>query len=245
MTDYLPLLAPVLVLGLFMLGLFVLVGYLTVGGGASSRMQSRREEVSPRFLRETVPRLLPWEPSRALADLSSLCRGRAEMSALGGGMHHSRGTMQSRSHPGDAWLAYTVNAQRGYGVAVLRTSASELSVEVKGGVERFAVVTVDGQPLGTVRTDSSEILDPSGRPLGRVARGELITTYGMTNYRDVELNGRRVAEINGNLLHPGQRLGSPPPAFRIQAPDLSPDEERWLLALLALELYTDRNRLNI
>lgn len=61
----------------------------------------------------------------------------------------------------------------------------------------------------------------------------------------MSLADQSLAQINSNVLHPGQRLGPLPPAFIRQAPDPSSDEVRWLLALLALELYQDRNRLSI
>ena len=73
------LLAPLAVLWVVFMAVFALAVYLLLGG-AGKRMHRVREEISPRFLRDTVPNLLPWRPQHALADLSSLCRGRAEMS---------------------------------------------------------------------------------------------------------------------------------------------------------------------
>ncbi len=238
------LLAPLAVLWVVFMAVVALAIYLMLGG-AGKRMRRVREEISPRFLRGTVSSLLPWSPQHGLADLSSLCRGQAEMSALGGTTYHARGTMQSQSQSAMAWLAYTVNIRRRQGTVILHTSANELVAEVDTERDRTATVRVDGRPFGTVRMRTGEMADLLGRPVGRLSRGKAVTIYGMTNYRDVELNGRRVAEINGNLLHLGQRLGPSPPAFRLHDADLSCEEVWWLLALLALELYFDRNRLLI
>lgn len=242
MTSLLRMLGCLLALGVFGVVVYLLLGW------AHQRMQRLHDQVSPRFLRETVPLLLPWEPSVGLGDLSSLCRGRAEMSGWRR-MYHARGTMQSCADRNQAWLAYTVNQRGRQGEVHLCTSKEQFLLEIRSDsstwADRYASVTVNGGWLGRISLASREMQDALGRSLGRVTGGSLVTTYGTTNYRDVSLAGQSLAQINSNLLHPGQRLGPLPPAFLLEVPDVSPEEARWLLALLALELYQDRNRLNI
>jgi len=213
-------------------------------GGAGRLMDRLRDETGPRFLRETVPTLLPWEPSRALRDMSSLVRRQRSSSGLGGGRAHARGTVQSLSNRRDAWLAYTVNTHRRLGTVTLHTSANTLLIEIardeslpRGG--RRASITVDGKPLGSVNLETSELFDAQRRPLGQLAAGRTLIMQGMTDYRTVEMGGRALAEINDEPLGPLDRPGPMPPAFRIHAPQLSADEQWWLVALLGLALYSD------
>ena len=232
-----------LLLGVFVAGLLVVTAYLVLGG-ATRRMQDRRDRASPDHLRQATGLLLPWDPRQALHDLSSLYRGTSEYTALGGGMYHSRGTIQSRIDTRHAWLAYAVNSQQGSGRVEVRTSDHALVIEVVGRAARIAAVAVDGRPMGSVHIGaSSEILDSSGERLGLVSGGSPAATHRAVNYKDVELNGRLVAQFNTNLLRPLQRPGRPPAAFVVHVAELSDSEGWWLLALLALELYHDRNRL--
>lgn len=70
--------------------MFLFAAYLLLGG-AGKIMDRLRAEAGPRFLEETVPTLLLWDPARAFPDLSSLCRRTTHSSGLGSGRSHSRG----------------------------------------------------------------------------------------------------------------------------------------------------------
>lgn len=93
----------------------------------------RRDETSRSFLQNKIPSLLPWEPSKALCDLSSLCVRIAESSAISP-WSHCRGTARSLRSWHDSWLAFTVNTQKREGSIVLHTSANEIIVTVRRGV---------------------------------------------------------------------------------------------------------------
>lgn len=61
----------------------------------------------------------------------------------------------------------------------------------------------------------------------------------------VELYGRTVAEVSDSLVRSGGLLASRAagrPLVRNLPPDLTQEEENWLMALVALELYYDAVR---
>jgi hypothetical protein len=231
-----------LLLIVVVLALVVFTAYL-VFGGADRMMDRMRDEVGPRFLQEAIPNLLPWEPERALPDMSSLCKRRGQSSGLGGGRSYARGTVQSLDDRGSAWLAFTVDTQRREGVVKMHTSANAMEVHIRRDqahwVGRQALITVDGRPLGSMGLEDSELYDVDGRPLGRVSGGAKLIMQGMTDYRTLEIDGEPVADINHEPLSPLERLGPMPAAFIIYKRDLSEDERWWLVALFAIALYSD------
>lgn len=232
-----PLLLIVVVLALVAFAVYL------VFGGADRMMDRMRDQVGPQFLEDTIPSLLPWEPQRALSDISSLCRRRGQSSALGGGRSYARGTVQSLEDRGSAWLAFTVDTQRREGVVKMHTSANAMEVHIRRDPSRWvgrqALITVDGRPLGSVGLEDSEPYDVDGRRLGRISGGTKLIMQGMTDYRTLEMDGEAVADINHEPLSPLERLGPMPAAFIIYKKDLSEDEEWWLVALFAIAVYSD------
>lgn len=206
-------------------------------------MDGLRDDRSPSFLQKTTPTLLLWDPARALPDMSSLCLSRKVGSGLGGGRSHCRGTVQSLRNWREAWLAYTVNTQARYGSIELHTSSNRLLVDVRRDAgargRREAFITIDGKPLGSMRLESRKLLDRQSQPIGCLTGGRTFLMQGMTDYRTLEMGGREIAEINDEPLARLERLGPTPPAFRIHQPRLSPDEEWWLVALLAIAIYAN------
>jgi hypothetical protein len=227
---------------LIVLGLFVFTVYMLFGG--ADKLRGRlRDDTSQRFLHEKIPALLPWNPSQALPDMSSLCVRTGESSGLGGGWSHCRGTVQSLKNSRAAWLAYTVNTRKQEGQVVLHTSRDQMLIEVSRGElpsgMRLARVEINGRALGSINIDSREFFDEIGRPLGRMTGGRGIIMGGMTNYVAVEMQGRVIAEMNTEMFSRFERLGPMPPAFKLDEPRLSPEEAWWLVALLAVALYRD------
>jgi len=124
-----------------------------------------------------------------------------------------------------------------------------------------ARVTVGGQTLGSIRLCEGTIFDSGRQPIGRYHRyrgwrWQVGSAPTSSRYGPVELYGRTVAEVNDGLIRGGGLLtGSaasrplmrnPSTALRQSsgqgsgqglASDLTPEEENWLLALVALELY--------
>jgi hypothetical protein len=229
---------PILILIVF--GLFVFTVYMVFGGGEKLKVKLR-DETSQRFLQEKIPTLLPWKPTQALVDMSSLCVRTGESSGLGGGWSHCRGTVQSLNNRRDAWLAYTVNTHKQVGNIVMHTSTNKLLVNVsreQGGM-RHAEIIIDGQTLGSVNIDTRDLFDKAGQQLGRMTGGRTIIMQGMINYVTVEIHGREIAQLNTESYSWNERLGPMPPTFRINDRQLSTEEEWWLVALLAIALYRD------
>ena len=230
------------VLTLVVMGLLVFTLYMLSGGGNKLKVK-RRDETSRQFLQEKKPALLSWKGVEALSDLSSLCVRRGESSGLGGGWSHCRGTVQSLTNHGKAWLAYTVNTHRRLGTVEVHTSTNKLLVNVTGdrlkrGM-RYAEITVDGQALGGMRIETRELFNDLRIPIGKMRGGRTIIMRGMTNYVGVEIHNREIAQINTEPYSWFERLGPMPPAFRLRMLQLTPDEEWWLVGLLAVALYRD------
>lgn len=229
-----PLIMVVVVLVIFTI-------YMVLGGG--SRLKDKRQdETSPRFMEEKVPGLLPWEPTKALQDLSSLCVRTGESSGIGGWSHY-RGTMQSLNKRRDAWLAFTVNTQKREGSIVVRTSMNTLIVKISNdslpGGRRQAEVMIDGRILGRMNPDTREFFDEAGGLIGMLKGGKTIIMQGMTNYVTVVMHGVDIAQMNTEPFSWFERILPIPPVFKIYRQALSADEEWWLIALLAVAIYRD------
>ncbi len=228
-------------LTLVVMGLIVFTAYMIFGGGNKLKVK-RRDETSPRFLGEKIPILLPWEPAKALRDLSSLCVRISESSAIGP-WSHCRGTVRSLSNLHESWLAFTVNSQNREGSIVLHTSANEIIVNVSRVIRynnsRQAVIRIDGQFFGRMNLETREFFDMVGKSLGRLTGGKMIILQGMSNYVTVEMYGLEIAQMNTQHFSWFERIMPMPPAFKINRPSLTANEEWWLIALFAISLYRD------
>ena len=231
---------PVLVF--LVLAMFLFAGYLLLGG-AGRIMDRLRDETGPRFLENAIPTLLLWNPSRAFPDMSSLCRRTRHSSGLGGGRSHSRGTVQSLRNGREAWLAFAVNTRSRLGCLAIYTTENKLEFHVKAkdgrGGGRHALIVADGEPFGMMDLGTRELLDPQGRPVGRLTGGLSIRMGGMPSYQVLNLGGEDLAGVNQEPLSPLTRLGPMPPAFQLYRTDLTEKEQWWLLASFAAGLYQD------
>lgn len=226
---------------LLVMGLIGFTAYMIFGGGKKLKIK-RRDETSQRFLGEKIPTLLPWEPSKALRDLSSLCVRTAESSGIGP-WSHCRGTMRSLNKWRDAWLAFTVNTQNREGRIVLHTSANKLIVNVRSGSPnvdgRQAEIIIDGKILGRYNLKTRVFFDETGKPIGRLKGGKMIIMQGMSNFVTVEMQGSEIAQMNTQPFNWFERLLPIPPVFKINKQVLTGNETWWLIALFAIALYRD------
>ncbi len=198
------------------------------------------------YFANIVPTLLPWQP-HALADLSS----HLEMNGIAGpGSLHYRGAIKSLSQPHADWLAFDLRLNwRARGALVLRASNRAVQLEIVSHSADGARVRVDKIPFGGLRDHAGaiELCDVTQRRIGQYARYNRQPTlrpYGVEDvtpeYGAVEIGNRAIAGLNYNLI-PNQsvaQLDQPIPALlRDLAPELTSQEEDWLLALIALEVY--------
>lgn len=198
------------------------------------------------YFADSVPKLLPWQ-SNGFADLSS----QFEMTGIAAIGLHYRGVIRSLSQPNESgWLAYDLRLDwRSRGALILRTSSRAVQLEFRGSPSDTLQVSADGIPLGSLREQSGEIVlrDVLRQQVGRYSRYRrkpfrlrLTTVDVEPGYGAVEIDGRQVAEINHNLI-PNQYvslLNQPVPALLHDLPPaLRSQEEDWLLALIALEVY--------
>lgn len=228
-------------LTLVVMGLICFRAYMIFGGGKKLKL-TRRHVTTRNFLQNKIPSLLPWEPSKALRDLSSLCVRTVESSAIGPWCH-CRGIVQSLSSRRDSWLAFTVNTQKREGSIVLHTSANEIIVNIHRGVppnnSRQVEIRIDGQCLGKMNLDTRVFFDEVGKPIGKLKGGRMNVMQEMSNYVTVEIHGADTAEMNTQPFDWFARLLPMPPVFKINRGSLTEKEQGWLIALFATTLYRD------
>ena len=239
-TYHISLILPCLIT-LIVIGLIGFTAYMLFGGNQKLKVK-RHDETSQRFLQEKAPALLPWEPAKALRDLSSLCVRTAESSGIGP-WSHCRGSVRSLSNRRASWLAFSVNTQNREGSIVVHTSANEIMVNVRRKLppedKRQAEILIDSRILGYYNLNTREFFDEIGRPIGRITGGKLIVMQGMSNYVTVEMHGSEIAQMNTEPFSWFERILPMPPVFKPYRLSLTAQEEWWLVALYAIALYRD------
>ena len=228
----------------------------------SAQEMAQAEAGASDYFSRTVPTLLPWT-SNSLVDLSCQWQGTRGGFTIGG----YQGVVKSLSNPdGPGLLVYYLSLKGRRGFLRLRTSEPfdpstglragsaplgytrdrqdrrEVRLDIEANEAR---VTVEGQPLGSIHLREGTIFDSGGQPIGRYQRyrglrWQVGSAPTSSRYGPLELYGRTVAEVNDGLVRGGGLLtGSAAgrPLLRNLASDLTPEEETWLLALVALELY--------
>jgi hypothetical protein len=224
---------------LIVIGLIGFTAYMLFGGNEKLKVK-RRDETSQRFLQEKTPTLLPWEPAKALRDLSSLCVRTAESSAIGP-WSHCRGTVRSLSNRRASWLAFTVNRQNRDGSIVVHTSASEIMITVHRAFtsedKRQAEILIDNRVLGYYNLNTREFFDETGKPIGRITGGKLILMQGISNYVTVKMRGSEIAQMNTQPFSWFEGILPMPPVFKPYRHNLTTQEQWWLVALYAIALY--------
>ncbi len=209
----------------------------------SAQQMAQAETNATNFLAQAMPQLLSWRPE-ALADLAA----RWEGTRSGFLPRQYQGTVKSLASPDQpGWLAYYLSLKGSQGLLLLRTTESEIRLDMAGTEIR---VTGNGQPLGRMPRDGGAIFDPSGQPIGQYHRYQgwrwsMGSAPVTKKYGPLELHGRTVAEISDALVR-----GSSPfvadstrrPLIQNLVSDLQPEEIQWLLALVGLELLHDALR---
>ena len=123
----------------------------------------------------------------------------------------------------------------------MHTAAHEVTLQItwekRRGLRPPAQVsaTANGRSLGTITMPDFTLVDSAGNAVGAFPHDTGLH-IGQT-FHSLRMGERAVAEIGDGWLIQPITLGSPKPALCNVVPDLSPQEERWLLAALALELY--------
>ena len=226
---------------LIVIGLIGFTAYMLFGGSQKLKVK-RRDETSQRFLQEKTPTLLPWEPAKAIRDLSSLCVRRAESSAIGP-WSHWRGTVRSLSNRRASWLAFSVNTQNRDASIIVHTSANEIMINVSRELppenKRRAKILIDSRIFGYYNLNTREFFDEIGRPIGRITGGKLIVMQGISNYVTVIMHGSEIAQMNTEPFSWLERILPMPPVFKPYRLSLSTQEEWWLIVLYAIALYRD------
>jgi hypothetical protein len=227
------------------LGVFTLLGFglvilmiLRQSQPYSAQEIAQAETSASDFFSRTVPTLLPWTPN-ALTDLSCQWQGTRGGFTIGG----YQGVVKSLSNPdGPGLLAYYLSLKGRNGFLRLCTSEHEMRLDIEANEAR---VTVEGQTLGSIHLCEGTILDSGGQPVGRYHRyrgwrWQVGSAPTSSRYGPLQLYGRTVAEVNDGLVRGGGLLtgsAASRPLVCNLVPDLTPQEENWLLTLAALELY--------
>jgi hypothetical protein len=224
---------------LLLFGLFV-VGFISGFRRYTRRQAAAAIAAAEEFLSCEVPALEPWQPAM-LAELSDHWEGtRARARLLS--PDFQRGTIRRLSQPsGPSVLAYYLSRKGAYAFLMLCTSEYEVRVDFSPSATQVAS---RGRHLGYVRGRglvTYEIWDREGRLAGRYQR--FGGAWSRATHGPVELSGRLLGEVSA-LLHDGDAvLRNPPrPAMRNLAPDLTSDEQDWLLVAIALELLHSLRR---
>jgi hypothetical protein len=202
-------------------------------GGAAKRYEKLESETSPEFLRKNQASLLTWEASRAFPDMSSELRRRTEMSSVGGRWSHARGTIRSLNNSGSKWLAFTLNVRGGKGRIDLQTSSSSFSLQY---ADRLGTFKAEGALFGHINIDG-EMLDLHQTPIGRIHYRQAFTPMGSSYITTVDIGGRTIAEVH-YLSDFGDRLWKAPALVQEMASDMSRDETLWIMAVIAMSLYS-------
>jgi len=229
---------------------FGLIAALMIGGGIFifSRISKTNKVVGEALTEDTDAYLArmeadlrPWEQG-ALSDFSSQVEynGRAALGNL-----HYRGTVQSFSEPESAWMAFDLQLKRMRGVMLLHTARHRLQLEFGGIGNKPIVVKVDWAPFGSIQENAPVgLFDSQARQVGVYRQQRFIlnaqpTDYNVKSYYgEVEVDRRPLGELNRNPLLTRKLLGDTPfaPLIKEVPPDLSRDEELWLLALVGWEI---------
>ena len=195
------------------------------------------------YFAEIVPQLQSWKPD-APADFSSQLEiaGRSALGKL-----HYRGMVKSLGQsdsPG--WLAFDLQLKFGKGPMLLRTANHALQLDFGGIGSRTVQVSVNEQPFGAIQEAAEvDLLDTQERQIGcykqhRLALGASPSDYARTPYYGpVEIADCTLAELNRNPLLHKNLLGNEKisPLLQNIEPNLTLEEEHWLLALVGWEIY--------
>jgi hypothetical protein len=194
------------------------------------------------FLERSVPLLEAWRPA-ALTDLSNHWEGTRASAFRWSHRDFQQGMLKNLSQPPSRGLlayqptglvAFHLSCKGAYAFLRLCTSEHEVRLDFSPGT---AQITSRAQGLGYARTSGRldyELYDEAGRAIGHYRR---FTDTRYVDYAPVGVSGRVLGEVK--LLHrrgDGIFRRTPRPAVRNLAPDLTPQEQDWLLAIIGLEL---------
>ncbi|MBN2369488.1 MAG: hypothetical protein JXO72_03290 [Vicinamibacteria bacterium] len=205
-------------------------------GPYTANEAARAEARASAFLSSTVPSLFRWE-SGALADVADRWQG-ARPCWWTGKIDSEQGTVGSVNQiEGPGYLAFAISRKGIHGFVRLCTSECEMRLEILG---RSANVLSRGRPLGVMHGGGlakMTLMDPSRRVIGSYDRRAF--SLIRREYGEVVVRGRALGELKPIVMSGRGVNGPPRPILRNIAPDLTPDEEDWLLAGIASEILHD------
>jgi hypothetical protein len=205
-------------------------------GPYTAKEAAQAEAEASAFLSSAVPSLIPWFPG-ALADVADRWQG-TRPCWWTGKIDSEQGTVGSVSQPdGPGHLAFAISSKGVHGFVRLCTSEYELRLEILG---RGANVMSRGRPLGVMSgggLTKMTLMDPSRRVIGSYDR----RTFSLMRreYGEIVVRGRTLGELKAIVISGRIGYGPPRPILRNVAPELTPDEEDWLLAGIASEILHD------
>jgi hypothetical protein len=190
------------------------------------------------FFAAKMPGLKFWQPD-AFSDLSNRWLGWWEQIAP---PFYSQGMIRSLAKPEESWIAFHLERST-YRSAVmrLRTSENEVVLNIRGGGQfdsnAEVDVTFDAESLGYMKLPECLLLNSQGQQIGQYQRrGIALRTM---HYAPVTLNGRTIASITDIWVRQIRARRKPEALMQNVAADLSAEDQRWLLALIGIELYYD------
>ncbi len=256
--TYIPILVFVCIGGLMLLAaiaiIAALIWFLKRHTSVWQKAGEALQDDAKTYLAEQSRLLLAWNET-ALPDFSSNLEinGQQVFNRL-----HYRGRLKSLLQPGEAgWLAFDLNLVTGKGMLLAQTAERQFALAVQGGLFQDLAVEarVDGMLLGWLRIHGQQasLYGSDQRPLGRYARPAPQLRLAAPNtihylrpgffdpaYTPVEIRERQAAEFNTNLVL-SQHLEYMPtplaPLYRNLAPDLTSEDQDWLVTLAVLESY--------
>lgn len=237
-----------------------LFGVLVIGAGAfllyryfATLVRTPPPMGRDEFLAHAGTSLLPWRRD-AFDDLAAHVRCNMRRVNLLG---YAQGVVKSLRRPdADGWLAFHIERSQATAAQVtLRTSEKQIVLDIQ--LEKIlpqtgeAQVTLDGQPFGRIRLPECTFFDTDDHLAGHYRRRAVsLRVRSKPYYGPVVVGERTIAELTDVWINlPPQFKGrfylsftplpEPWPALRNVRPDMTPREENWLLAILALELFYD------
>ena len=200
---------------------------------------AQNEAKAAESIARNEPTLPTWHAG-SLAEMS--CRWKGSWGGFTVG--HFEGVVGRLNHHDDeiGVLSFHESTKGRRGVLQLQTSDRKMRLDIDADK---AQITLDQQPFGAINMADGTLFDETGQAVGSRRRrpgNRMLVGHTPTSskYNSVELHGRVIAEINDVMTSGVLTLTAKAenrPLFRNLLPDLSIEEENWLLALAAMELH--------
>lgn len=171
-----------------------------------------------------VTDLLPWESSSPLELTREWVGSSTFTESMFGRDDQGAGYVPSSRAPAGWLLAFGAETKHGGadGKVLAMTSAHRLELALSSGVAR---ATCNGKGLGTFRAGEPALLAPDGAQLGTFGPGGQLV-----------LRGRPVATLGTPGAGASARPSSPTPLVTDLLAERTPEDDAWILVLVAFQL---------